>query len=70
LQGTTPNTPADKLRAYTIKDNVSFGQNDFDILANEWDNIELLDFGMEVWDDPSLEVEEEKEESKSLFQKS
>jgi hypothetical protein len=30
----------------------------------------LLDFGMEVWDDPSLEVEEEKEESKSLFQKS
>jgi ParB-like nuclease domain len=43
-------TPVEKLRAYTIKDNVAFGQNDFDILANEWDEFELLDFGMEVWD--------------------
>ncbi|MDI9863970.1 ParB/RepB/Spo0J family partition protein [Flectobacillus sp. DC10W] len=65
----SPNTPAEKLRSYTIKDNVSFGQNDFDILANEWDNLELLDFGMEVWDDPSLEVEEEKEESKKSISK-
>ncbi len=51
-------TPVSKLRAYTIKDNVAFGQNDFDILANEWDEAELLDFGMEVWDTQPGEEEE------------
>lgn len=40
------NTPAAKLRAIAIKDNVSFGQDNFDMLANEWDQIELEDFGM------------------------
>jgi len=40
-------TPPEKLRAYIIKDNVPFGQNDWDILANEWDLDELLDFGLE-----------------------
>lgn len=48
----SPDTPVEKLRAYTIKDNVAFGQTDFDILANEWDTDELLDWGMEVWDTP------------------
>lgn len=54
-------TPASKLRAYTVKDNIAFGQNDFDILANEWDESELLDWGMEVWD-TSFDVEEEEKE--------
>lgn len=42
------NTPMEKLREYAIKDNEAFGQNDFDILANEWDSAELVDWGMEA----------------------
>ena len=41
------NTPMEKLREYAIKDNEAFGQNDFDVLANEWDSDELLAWGME-----------------------
>lgn len=41
-------TPAETLRAYIIKDNVAFGENDFDALANEWDFDELDAFGMEL----------------------
>lgn len=40
-------TPVEKLREYAIKDNESFGQNDWDILANEWELDELKDWGME-----------------------
>ncbi|MBO5957498.1 MAG: ParB N-terminal domain-containing protein [Bacteroidales bacterium] len=41
------NTPMEKLREYAIKDNEAFGQNDFDVLANEWDSDELLAWGMD-----------------------
>lgn len=40
-------TPAKKLRAYIQKDNIAFGQNDWDLLGNEWDTQELQDFGLE-----------------------
>lgn len=40
-------TPVEKLREFTIKDNLLFGQNDWDILANEWEIDELMDFGLE-----------------------
>lgn len=36
-----------KLRALVIKDNVSFGQDDSDLLANDWDISELASFGFE-----------------------
>lgn len=36
-----------KLREYAIKDNNEFGQNDFDILASDWDVEELKDFGLD-----------------------
>lgn len=41
-------TPAEKLREYAIKDNVGFGSDDFDVLANEWDIEELTDWGMDL----------------------
>lgn len=41
-------TPPDELRRIAIMDNVSFGQNDWDILGNEYDEAELADFGMEL----------------------
>lgn len=36
-------------REFIIKDNVGFGEWDFDMLANEWDEIDLKDWGMDVW---------------------
>lgn len=41
------NTPAKKLREYAAKDNVNFGENDLDIMCNEWDKTELADWGVE-----------------------
>lgn len=54
-------TPVAKLREYTIKDNEAFGQNDWDILANEWDDEELASFGMELPTDWDKEDEEKVE---------
>ena len=40
-------TDVRKLREYATKDNVSFGENDMDVLVNEWDRAELQDWGVE-----------------------
>jgi DNA modification methylase len=50
-------TPLEKLKAYTIKDNVPYGENDWDALANEWDMDMLKDWGMEIPDLKDLELE-------------
>lgn len=42
-----PETDVKKLREYASKDNVSFGENDMDIMNNEWDKSELQDWGVE-----------------------
>lgn len=36
-------------REFIIKDNVGFGEWDMDALANEWDNDDLVDWGVDVW---------------------
>lgn len=36
-------------KQFIIKDNVSFGQWDYDALANKFDNTKLNDWGMDVW---------------------
>lgn len=41
-------TTAEQLRAITIKDNVGFGEHDWELLANEWDSVELEDWGLQV----------------------
>jgi ParB-like chromosome segregation protein Spo0J len=41
-------TSVEKLKAYTIKDNVSFGDHDFEMLANEWDVDQLDAWGLDV----------------------
>ena len=41
-------TPVTKLKAYTIKDNVSFGEHDWDKLAEEWDTQQLQEWGLDV----------------------
>lgn len=40
-------TPAAKLREYTMKDNNAFGETDFDLL-NDWDKQELTEWGVEL----------------------
>ncbi len=51
-------------KQFVIKDNASFGDWDWDILANEWNNKDLLDWGIDVW---QPEEEEEKEIEKDAF---
>lgn len=38
----------DQKREFTIKDNVGFGEWDWDLLANEWNEDELVEWGMGV----------------------
>ena len=38
----------DKLKAITIKDNISYGNDDFDALANEWNVSDLEDWGLDI----------------------
>lgn len=40
-------TDVKKLREYATKDNVSFGENDMDVMANDWDKEELICWGVE-----------------------
>lgn len=44
------NTPIEKLREYAIKDNVPFGQTDWDVLK-EWDAEELKDWSFDLPED-------------------
>lgn len=46
--------PLDKLKEIAIKDNVAFGQDDWDILGNEWDLEELQEWGMKI---PNFDVD-------------
>jgi hypothetical protein len=48
----------DKRREFTIKDNVGFGEWEWDQLANEWDVELLVDWGLDVWqqsEEPSMD---------------
>ena len=38
----------EQIKAIIIKDNISFGDDDFDALANEWDATQLEDWGLEL----------------------
>ena len=50
------NMPVGKLRAMIIQDNNPFGEDDWDMLANEWDAEELNDWGFDVWREPKKEA--------------
>lgn len=43
------NWESDKNGEFIIKDNVGYGEWDWDILANEWDAAELEAWGLDVW---------------------
>ena len=48
----------DQKREFIIKDNVGFGEWDWDVLANGWDEVVLDAWGLDV---PGFDIEEEKE---------
>lgn len=45
----------EELKAFTILDNVPFGENDWDLLANDWETESLSDWGMDL---PKFDEEE------------
>ena len=51
-----------KANAFIIKDNVGYGEWDWDILANEWDAAELEEWGLDVWQPQEDVVKALKEE--------
>ena len=46
-----------KANEFIVKDNVGFGEWDWDILANEWDATQLEEWGLDVWQPEEEEVE-------------
>jgi ParB-like chromosome segregation protein Spo0J len=41
---------------FIVKDNVGYGDWDWDMLGNEWNNVKLAEWGMDVWQ-PEKEVD-------------
>jgi len=37
-------------KEFIVKDNVGFGEWEWDMLANEWDSIQLAEWGLDVWE--------------------
>ena len=54
-----PETDEDKLtvKRRAMKDNGSFGAWDYDVLANEWDDLPLQDWGVPSWKEEKLPEE-------------
>lgn len=55
---------------FIIKDNVNFGEWDWDILANDWDNQLLNDWGLQVWQGEDVDIDNMFEDITSDDQKS
>lgn len=53
-------TSVEKLKAYATKDNVGFGDWDWEALEKEWDQDQLIEWGLELPDNFNEQQEEEK----------
>jgi len=49
-------------KEFIVKDNVGFGEWDWDVLANDWDDVKLEDWGLELRIDDVIDSLEEDEE--------
>ena len=54
----------DQKREFIVKDNVGFGEWDWDILANDWDASDVESWGLDVWQDPLDEEEDMQDDTK------
>ena len=55
-----------KLREYAIKDNLPFGEDDWEVIASDWDTAELEEWGMSVPSEWKAEEFKNKEITESL----
>lgn len=53
----------EKKREFIIKDNASFGDWDWDVLANEWETSDIKDWGIDAWEEPKFEPDLEPDKS-------
>ena len=56
--------PVEKLKEIVLKDNGVFGEWDTDALANEWDDLPLLDWGIKIWGTEDAGIENREESTK------
>jgi hypothetical protein len=47
------NLTDEQQKEFIIKDNVSGGEWDYDMLANEWEAEQLTEWGLDVWNQPT-----------------
>jgi ParB-like chromosome segregation protein Spo0J len=57
------NLSEEKKKEFIVKDNVGYGEWDWDILANEWDTQELTDWGLDI---PNFNTEGFSDKNKEL----
>ena len=48
-------------KQFIVKDNVGFGEWEWDMLANEWDSVQLAEWGLDVWENQDDAIVEEDE---------
>jgi hypothetical protein len=53
-------------KEFIVKDNVGFGEWEWDILANEWDSVQLAEWGLDVWENEDDVKEEEEVYTKNI----
>lgn len=56
-----PETPSDKLMEIVMKDNGTFGEFDWDAVANQWSDKPLVDWGIPAWEQRNAEKAQEGE---------
>jgi len=61
------NLTEEQQKEFIIKDNSSFGEWDWDLLANEWDTEQLIDWGLDIHNFDT-DIEDEKDLSDQLEQ--
>ena len=50
-------------KEFIVKDNVGFGEWEWDMLANEWDSVQRAEWGLDVWEN---EDDEQKNEPQDM----
>jgi len=56
-EGIKEATYEEQCREFIIKDNISFGEHDWDILGNEWDPIQLQEYGLDGFPFEDIELD-------------